>query len=379
MRASQNEIPSEAFVWTRGIVAREAMRYLDRHGIDAEPLLAKAELSRAQLLQDPEGISAACQHRFLELAAADTDDPLLGLHVAAGMDLREFGLLFYLAASTATVAEAVQELALYAATTSQEIYLEVASQRESTLLTFRRVPAVEESCRQHAEFIALSFNRALQQLTNRNFAPMRIGFAHARDYAQLREIHRILRCPVDFMQPMDSCALAQRVMQLPIVSADHHLLHILEEHGDDLLTEPHTSAGLRGLVEGRLLGLLSSGRAHAATVAERLGMSERSFRRRLADEGTTFAEILDDLRHRLATRYLDEGVSVKQIAWLLGYSEPGAFNHAFKRWTGTSPSQARKLRIFGQHRSKDTRARPTRNNAITGTAARQVRHASRSR
>jgi AraC-like DNA-binding protein len=181
------------------------------------------------------------------------------------------------------------------------------------------------------------------------------------------------------MQPMDSCALAQRVMELPIVSADHHLLHILQAHGDDLLTEPAAVTGWRGLVEGRLLGLLSSGRANAAIVAERLGMSERSFRRRLAEEGTTFAEILDDLRRRLAARYLDEGVSVKQTAWMLGYSEAGAFNHAFKRWTGTSPSQARKGRIFDQLRSKDIRARPTPNNTVPANAARQKHHASRSR
>ena len=79
------------FVWTRGIAAREALHYLDRNGIDAEPLLSKAELSRAQLTQDPGGASAASQNRFLELAAADLDDPLLGLHVAAAMDLREIG------------------------------------------------------------------------------------------------------------------------------------------------------------------------------------------------------------------------------------------------------------------------------------------------
>jgi AraC-like DNA-binding protein len=80
----------------------------------------------------------------------------------------------------------------------------------------------------------------------------------------------------------------------------------------------------------------------AAVVARELGMSMRSFTRNLAEEGTTFGEILDDLRNRLALRYLaDQRISLQQIAWLLGYSEVGAFNHAFKRWTGTSPGRAR--------------------------------------
>ena len=74
-------------------------------------------------------------------------------------------------------------------------------------------------------------------------------------------------------------------------------------------------------------------------------MSQRSLTRHLADEGKTFAEILEQLQRRLASRYLaDERMSVQQTAWLLGYSEVGAFNHAYKRWTGTTPSRTRKPR-----------------------------------
>ena len=332
------------FVWTRGIAARETLHYLDRNGIDAEPLLSKSELSRAQLTQDPGGASAASQHRFLELAAADLDDPLLGLHVAAAMDLREIGLLFYLAASSATVADALDHLAQYGATTTDEIRLEISKRQGETLLSFHRVQAIDEPCRQHSELLALSFNRVLHQLTNRDFAPSRIGFAHARN-SGLREIHRILRCPVDFVQAVDSWVLPQRIMELPIVSEDSRLLQILETHAGDILSERRIPAGLRSLVEDRLVSLLPSGRPQTSVLAEQLGMSERSLRRRLLEEGTNFGEILDRLRNRLALRYLDdEHVSLKQIAWLLGYSELGAFNHAFKRWTGTSPGQMRKQR-----------------------------------
>jgi AraC-like DNA-binding protein len=77
-----------------------------------------------------------------------------------------------------------------------------------------------------------------------------------------------------------------------------------------------------------------------AAVAQQLGMSERSFKRHLAQEDTTFGEILDRLRNNLARRCLeDQHMTLQQIAWLLGYSEIGAFNHAFKRWTGTSPGR----------------------------------------
>ena len=111
-----------------------------------------------------------------------------------------------------------------------------------------------------------------------------------------------------------------------------------------MLSKRRSAAGLRSLVEERLGSLLPSGKAQVTSVAEQLGMSARSLRRHLAEEGTSFAEVLDHLRHRLALRYLrDKHASLQQIAWLLGYSETAAFNHAFKRWTGTSPGQVRDL------------------------------------
>jgi GNAT superfamily N-acetyltransferase len=70
-------------LWTRGVAARETLSYLDRRGIDARPALFEAGLSRRQLSREDIGLSVAAQYRFLELAATEPDDPLLGLHVAA--------------------------------------------------------------------------------------------------------------------------------------------------------------------------------------------------------------------------------------------------------------------------------------------------------
>jgi transcriptional regulator GlxA family with amidase domain len=132
-------------------------------------------------------------------------------------------------------------------------------------------------------------------------------------------------------------------MDLPIVFGDSYLLRILTAHAEDLLAERHSVTGLQSMVTSHLASLLSSGESGATAVARRLGMSSRSLTRHLAEEGTTFGEIRERLRQRLASRYLrDERLSVQQIAWLLGYWEPGAFSHAYRRWTGVSPRRARK-------------------------------------
>jgi AraC-like DNA-binding protein len=269
------------------------------------------------------------------------NDPLLGLHVAAEIDLREIGILFYLASASATVSEALEYLSRYAATANDEIRLNLSHQKDETVVTFQPVIALDEPRWQFAELLALSFNRLLRILTNRDFVPLRMSFAHTRNDG-LKEVHRLLRCPVEFTQPMDCWVLPQSVMELPILSKDSRLLGILEAHGDHLLEEKQALGGLQGIVENHLVSALAGGKAQAAEIANQLGMSVRSLRRQLAEEGTSFGEILDRVRQRLAHRYLeDKRISLQQAAWLLGYSEIAAFNHAFKRWTGTSPSRAR--------------------------------------
>ena len=329
-------------LWTRGVAARETLSYLDRRGIDAEPALFEAGISRGQLSQQDIGVSAASQYRFLELAAAEANDSLLGLHVAAEIDIRAIGILFYLTGSSRTVSEALENLARYSRTTNEALVVEISQQKDEVILAIRQVQEFDEVHRQFFELLVLWFIRMLHKETNRDFTLLRVTFTHARN-TDLREVHRLLRCPVDFAQAVDSWVLPQRVMDLPIVSEDSQLLQILTAHADDLLAERHSATGLQSMVANQLASLLPSGESRAAVVARQLGMSPRSFTRHLAEEGTTFAEILDRLRQRLAARYLtDDRMSVQQIAWLLGYSEVGAFNHAYKRWTGTTPTRTRK-------------------------------------
>jgi AraC-like DNA-binding protein len=332
------EIP---LLWTRGAAARETLSYLDRRGIDAEPALVGAGISRLQLLKDDIGLSVASQYRFLELAATRANDQLLGLHVAAEMDLRSIGILFYLTGSASTVSEALENLARYSRTTNEALVVEISQQKDEVSLTVHQVQEFDELHQQFFELLALWFIRTLHTETNRDFTPVRITFTHARN-ADLREVHRLLRCPVDFAQVVDSWVLPRRVMDLPIVSGDSQLLKILTAHADDLLAERHSVTGLQSMVARQLTSLLPSGEPRAASVARQLGMSQRSLTRHLAEEGTTFGEILEQLRQRLAARYLaDDHMSVQQTAWLLGYSQVGAFNHAYKRWTGTAPRRLR--------------------------------------
>ena len=80
-----------------------------------------------------------------------------------------------------------------------------------------------------------------------------------------------------------------------------------------------------------------------------LGLSQRTLARRLASENLSFSDVLENLKVDLGWRYLAENdLSISQVAWLLGYQEVSSLTHAFKRWTGKTPRQAR-LRMAAHH------------------------------
>jgi AraC-like DNA-binding protein len=202
--------------------------------------------------------------------------------------------------------------------------------------------------RQNAEFGVAVILKALREIASRNIRPSRVAFAHARN-SDLREFGRFYGCPVEFGRaPIEGVAselleFPSDMLAGPLSGADAKMIAALQPFCDMAMKERGTANGtLRAAVENEVEELLPHGNAQAQIVAKALALSTRTLARRLADEGTTYAEIVDQLRRSLALQYLKEpGMSLSQIAWLLGYEQSTSFNHAFKRWTGRSPSAAR--------------------------------------
>ena len=103
---------------------------------------------------------------------------------------------------------------------------------------------------------------------------------------------------------------------------------------------PRRKSEIESEIERLLEPMLALGPVHIDQVARALGCSRQTLYRRLKAEGITFAELLDRLRRRLALRFVrEQGLSVKETAYRLGFSDPAAFSRAFKRWTGMSPER----------------------------------------
>src|SRR5262245_34155240 len=161
------------------------------------------------------------------------------------------------------------------------------------------------------------------------------------------EYDRIFQVPVVFRSQRNALLTDDAWMSWTPPSSSRPALDVLTAHSEALLEKLQRSRSTRGRVEELLMPMLQTGEARMARVASRLGMSRQSLFRKLKSEGVTFEKVLDDLRHTLALRYLNgDGLSVKEVAFRLGFSEPASFSRAFKRWTGTSP-----LAVRGKPRS----------------------------
>ena len=138
-------------------------------------------------------------------------------------------------------------------------------------------------------------------------------------------------------------ALNANAGELPLIHADPHLNHLLLKYCEAAIADRSGNVSqLRTRVENAISSLLPHGRVMVDDVSRSLGMSRRTLARKLSDEGLDFTEVLQQLRRDLAVRYLDDPkLQISKIAWLLGFSEVSAFTHAFKRWTGKTPSQMR--------------------------------------
>ena len=153
---------------------------------------------------------------------------------------------------------------------------------------------------------------------------------------------RALGVPVQFEADTAGVLLDAELLEAPCRGHDPNLYKVVRAHAELLLQQQAQDSSMRAQARRVVLGAIAQGEPEVAAVARSLATSERSLQRRLQEEGTSFREVVDDARKQLAVGYLgDRRLAVSEVAYLLGYSEAGAFVRAFKRWTGKTPGEMR--------------------------------------
>jgi AraC-like DNA-binding protein len=306
-----------------------------------DTLLAEAGLTVEQINDRGARLGVRQQIRFLGLAANVLQDELLGFHLAQACDLRELGLLYYVPASSQTLGEALRRAARCASMVNESLSIQFVEGKDIKII-LNYVGVARHSDRHQVEFCLTILARLCRSLTGLHLVPSRVKLAQRADRA-LRKLSAFLGREIEFDARADEVTFASVVRDIPVVSADPYLNKLLVAGCEQaLLRQPSTRGTFETKVVNAIAPLLPHGTTDASEIARQLGMSQRTFARRLAFEGLTFRKLLGTLREQLALEYLaDRTLPISEIAWLLGYRQVSAFTHAFKRWTSKSPREVR--------------------------------------
>jgi len=313
-------------------------------GKQIDPLLREHGMFRAQLNTPYEFVPLHRYVALVESAARKFDRPYLGLEMGAAFGLAEMGPFYALLRASGHLRGALHYLMLFQSRLQTRTMFECKKGPESTTYSYRiedeRVwPRLHDS-----EFAMGGHVTLLRQLTSSKWAPEEVHFEHSIDGREER-LAQYFRAPVLGNQLSNALVISNEALDMPFASAipseDTKLRTILEWHLLDLMgPESAPSESFVSLTRDIISRWLGRTHVDCASVAAELRLSDRSLRRRLTEEGTSFRTLLQEARKERARIILGKpGISLAVAADQLGYSDTAAFSRAFKEWTGVSPGR----------------------------------------
>jgi AraC-like DNA-binding protein len=310
-------------------------RALESCGCDGRALFAQVDLDPDRLHDPNARYPFTALTRLWKLAAAATRDPCLGLTVARFWHPTTFHALGYSWMASQTLKDALMRMARYSAIVTDAVSMDLTSSAEGFEFTLQPkfAPPADEAI-DAGMAIVLGMCRTSYGST---FNPLRVTMQ--RDTPAIVDtFSQVFRAPIQFSAPENMLLFSNADLTAPLPTANAELARANDRVITGYLARfTHDSIKIR--VEAKLLEQLSSGRATQGSIAKALAMSPRTLQRNLKQEGTSYKQLLDDMRRQLASQYIKESrLSVNEITFMLGFSEPANFSRAFRRWTGVSPS-----------------------------------------
>jgi AraC-like DNA-binding protein len=322
---------------------RALVEAVERSGVPRATYLAEAALSEERLRDDASQFAFVEFGRLQVVALELTNDPALGIHLAEHAHEAAFDLVGHLVSHATTLREAVRVASRFGALLVSDFVLELGERVDVASLRYDFPRTSERADRMLAEFVMAGFLRVIRQVVGNTAEPLEVRFEHARP-SHDAEYTR-------FFGPRTRFRQAANAMDFPRAWLDQAQLHRNERLSALLREEARRALATMGHEESysqrvtRHLRAHSSGRIPSMEESARhLGISVRSLRRRLAEEGFTYRQLAGTAMQHAASELLkDPYLSLTDAARAAGYSEPTAFHRAFKRWTGVTPGRFRRI------------------------------------
>ncbi len=315
---------------------------MEKFAIDPGPIFENFGLSETDL-QDS---SKRC-HAYIEIALWHhaqniIQEPCLGLH--AGRDTwhpSQMGALGYAWLASATLERAFHRLSRFQhmVTNAYEVDIEAGDAVYKVSIHYSR---------QNPAFQARS-----ESIISTLLCMSRMNFGNSLKVQGVSFVHRapenidkyltVFDCRPEFSAETDSISFSMTDIRKKLPSADHLFAEMMDQSIIKTLNQLETD-NIVSQVKAVILEQLSCGKVTEEDIANLLNMSKRKLQLKLADENVRFKSLLDDIRSSLAKDYLHEQkLCLSEIAFLLGFSEVSSFSRAFKRWTGVSPGQYKRI------------------------------------
>ncbi|SFL36998.1 AraC-type DNA-binding protein [Shimia haliotis] len=271
-------------------------------------------------------------------ACLTASDPTLGAQF--GMAYSDApSLSAYIGSNSATLREAILSAGRFFRLSDPTTIFDLLSTEDGATLSVGSTLAGLRSNDRYQEFLVFGTLARIQSISQRTTRPQKVVFQH-RLLGELRDFERIAGGPVRFGGSFTGLKFSLMTLDTRLARFDPDLLAHLTDLAEAQLT--HHGAQdrtTRDRVERMLLDALPGRFLTADEVSSNMGTTRRTLTRRLSAEGVTFRSLCNDLRFRLAKAYLQEGRTVTETAFLLGYGEQATFSSAFRGWSGVSPTE----------------------------------------
>lgn len=314
--------------------------------VRGHPAITRELLEPMEALDSDDRLPIDMVHELLRGLIALTGEPYVGLRAARAVELGEFGALEYVASSAANLRGAIDVVGRYMGLVNDALRFELEERGELAILNLEstvELPMAAETFEVGAFYVAL--NARFDTLQER--PPYTVHFRHARPDDVTEYERTFPGATLRFESPFTGFSLGRDVLETPLPTHDPRLHELLRKHADLLLAELPRVESFVERVRERILGELSGGNPGVKHIASTLHLSPRTLARRLEQHGTSFKDLLDELRRGLALRYAAHtDLQLSEIALLLGFANSASFHRAFRRWTGETPLEYRRAHRF---------------------------------